>query len=716
MHAAAATFALFLLATCASGCREAEEHMSGKDPAPPRAPQHPHRLEEHGRVRLDPYYWLKERDNPEVLAYLQAENDYTGAMTAHLEPLRERLFLEIKGRIRETDISAPYRWKRYWYYTRFEEGREYPLHCRKRGSLEAAEEVLLDLNRRAEGHGFYALTGQAVSPGEDLLAFAEDTVGRRISTIRFRRLDDGSLLKDSLEQATGNLAWAADNRTVFYTRQHPETLRSWQVWRHRLGEDPSRDALVYQEDDETFQVGVTKSRSERYLLIGSFQTVTNEYRYLAADQPEGAFRVFLPRERGHEYDLEHYQGKFFIRTNQDGAENFKLMTTPEEAPGREHWRELIGHREQVLLEGFELFERWLVTQEREQGLVRLRVLPWEGGEGHDLDFGEPAYAAGLGTNPEPATDRLRYVYSSLTTPRSVYDYDMGSRERELLKRDEVLGDFDPARYRTERLLATAPDGRQVPISLVYRPELRREEANPLLLFGYGAYGYSLDAAFSSARLSLLDRGFIYAIAHVRGGQELGRWWYDEGRLLNKKNTFTDFIACAEHLVARGYTVPERLYAMGGSAGGLLMGAVVNLRPELFHGVVAQVPFVDVVTTMLDPEIPLTTGEYDEWGDPGDSAYYDYIRSYSPYDNLRAGTYPHLLVTTGLHDSQVQYWEPAKWVARLRELKSGDHLLLLKTNLEAGHGGPSGRFRTYREIAFIYSFLLELAGEAGERSE
>ena len=540
------------------------------------------------------------------------------------------------------------------------------------------------------------------------MAYAEDAQGRRIYTIRFKNLATGETLPDVIPEVTSNMTWANDNRTLFYAKQDLETLRSCRIYRHVLGTDPAEDVLVYEETDDTFSAHVLKTKSKRYIMIISSQTLSNEYRYLDAGDPTGAFTSFLPRERGHEYAVDHFENRFFIHTNHE-AKNFRLMSTPLDRTGKEHWEEVIPHRPDVLLEGFEVFRDHLVLEERREGLVQIRVMPWDGSQEHYLEFAEPAYLAGTNVNLEFDTTVLRYGYTSMTTPSSIYDYDMVTREKTLLKQEEVLGEFDSADYRTERLHATAADGVRVPISLVYRKGMERNGRNPLLLYGYGSYGHSLDAAFGSARLSLLDRGFVFAIAHVRGGEEMGRAWYEDGKLLKKKNTFTDFIACAEHLIEERYSSRDRLFAMGGSAGGLLMGAVVNLRPDLFKGVVAQVPFVDIVTTMLDPDIPLTTGEYDEWGNPNDKEYYQYMLSYSPYDNVAARDYPHMLVTTGLHDSQVQYWEPAKWVARLRAVKTDPNRLLLKTNMEAGHGGASGRFKRYREIALEYAFLLDLAG-------
>ena len=729
--------------------------------APPRAARRPHRHETHGDVRVDDYHWLRERDDPEVRAYLEAENAHQRESMAATAGLEQRLFEEIKGRIRQTDMSVPYREGQYRYYHRFEDGGDYPIHCRqpvgaRTGPIapgatppaappdalggppprSAGEEVLLDVNELAVGHGFCQVGSRAVSPSGRLLAYAVDTVGRREYAVRVRDLARAADLPDVIPDVTANVTWASGDDVLFYARHDPVTLRPYQVLRHRLGDDPARDRLVYEEADPTFSCAVWRSRSKRYVLIGSFQTVTTEIRYLDAADPDAAPAIFLARERGHEYEIDHYRGCFTIRSNA-GAHNFRLLAADEDRTERAAWRELVPHRDDVLVEGFELFRDHLLVAERHEGLTRLRVRPWgagvsggrradggaadeaEGGSGeHHVSFDEAAYAVWIGTNREPDTATLRFEYSSLTTPRSVYDYDMTTRTRVLLKREEVLGDFDPARYETRRVFATARDGVRVPISLVRRrgvpaaDEGTPKPTAPLLLYGYGAYGISMEPTFRSSRLSLLDRGFTYAIAHVRGGEELGRRWYEDGKLGKKENTFTDFIACAEHLVAEGLAVPERLFAMGGSAGGLLMGAVINLRPELFHGVVAQVPFVDVLTTMLDDSIPLTTGEYDEWGNPNEADDYACIRAYSPYDNMTPVTWPHLLVMTGLHDSQVQYWEPAKWVAKRRAMQPADgRRLLLRTNLEAGHGGASGRYRQYRETALQYAFLLDLAGAA-----
>ena len=696
------TVAIAVIFLNLAGCQLSEEVEQ------PMAKIIPRKLEKHGHVRTDNYYWLRERENPEVLAHLEAENQHTASMMAHTEGLQEKLFHEFQTRIKQTDISVPYKKDGHYYYTRTEEGRQYPIYCRKKGSLDAAEQVMVDVNRVAEGHNFCSVRPPQVSPGEDIMAYGVDTAGRRFYTLHFKNLSSGKMLDDVIPEVTGNLAWANDNRTLFYTKQDPESLRSYRIYRHRLGDDPAADELVYEETDETFSSTVFKTKSKKYILIASFQTLTTEYRILDAERPDGKFQVFQPRQRDHEYHVDHYRGDFYIRTNSD-AKNFRLMKTPIATTGREHWRDLIPHRDDVFLRDFEIFKDQLVVVERKEGLLQIRILPWSGGGEHYLAFDEPAYVAYPTDNHDFDTPLVRYTYSSMTTPKSVYDYNMATREKKLLKREEVLGGFESANYRTERIHATASDGVQVPISLVYRKGFKKDGTNPLLLYGYGSYGASMDAGFNPYRVSLLDRGFVYAIAHIRGGQELGRRWYEDGKLLKKKNTFTDFIACAEHLVGENYGDPKRVFAMGGSAGGLLMGAVMNMRTDLFHGVVAKVPWVDVVTTMLDDDIPLTTSEYDEWGNPNDKTYYDYMLSYSPYDQVEARAYPNLLVTTGLHDSQVQYWEPAKWVAKLRALRTDTNRLLLKTEMAAGHGGVSGRDKRYKETAFDYAFLLDLAG-------
>jgi oligopeptidase B len=703
-------FLLLTLAICLPSAARAQQAPAAGNstlmPAAPMAAVRPHRFEEHGNVRVDQYYWLRDRDNPEVIKYLEDENANTKAVMAHTEALQERLFEEIKGRIKQTDMSVPYRRGNYFYYTRVVEGKDYPIYARKRGSLDAPEEIMLDGNALAEGKPFFQVMGVQVSSGEDLVAFAIDTIGRRIATVRIKNLRTGELLPDVISKVTGNMAWAEDNRTLFYTKQDSVTLRWDRVYRHTVGSDGNRDELVYREPDDQYYTGVFKTKSRRYLMIWSEQTMASEYRFIPADRPATPAQVIEPRRRGHEYDVDHFGEFFYIRSN-DAAKNFRLMRTPVAKTGRANWQEVIGHRADVLLQGFEIFQGHMVVNERKNGLVQLRVRPWSGANEHYLDFGEPAYLAYTTNNPEFDTGVLRFGYTSLTTPTSIYDYDMNSKARTLLKRDEVLGGFDPAQYVTERLYAPARDGVRIPVSIVYRKGARRPA--PLLLAGYGSYGSSSDPTFSAERLSLLDRGFTYAIAHIRGGQELGRAWYEDGKLLKKKNTFTDFIDVAEDLVRRRYTTPGQLYARGGSAGGLLIGAVVNMRPDLFKGAIALVPFVDVITTMKDSTIPLTTNEYDEWGNPNDSTYYRYMLSYSPYDQVERKAYPNLLVTAGLHDSQVQYFEPAKWVARLRAMKTDTNRLILRTNMEAGHGGASGRYKRWRDVAFEYAFVLDLAG-------
>ncbi len=676
--------------------------------SPPVAKVVPKQLEKHGQVRTDNYYWLQERNNPEVRQYLEAENAYTRALMAHTEGQQKTLFNEFKNRIKQADVSVPYKKDGYFYYSRTAEGKDYPIYSRKKGSLDAAEEIVVDVNQVAEGHKFCSVQPPNVSPNTAIAAYAADTAGRRFYTVHFKNLQTGEALKDVIPDVTGNLEWANDSRTVFYAKQHPSTLRSYRIYRHVLGSDAAADALVYEEKDDTFNVSVGKTKSKKYLLIAAEQTLSTEYRYLDADQAAGSFRVFQPRKRDLEYEVDHYGDSFYIRTNLN-ARNFRLMKAPAARPGVENWKEVIPNREDVFFEGVELFKDQMVAVERKNGLLQLRVMPWSGQGEHYLDFGEPAYMATPSDNYETDTPWVRYTYSSLATPNSVYDYNMVTREKKLLKRDEVLGGFNAANYKTERVYATAPDGVKVPVSLVYRTSFRKNGTSPVLLYGYGSYGFSRDASFNPLVIILLDRGFVYALAHVRGGQEMGRWWYEDGKLLKKKNTFTDFIACAGYLVQEKYADPKRVFAQGGSAGGLLMGAILNMRPDLFKGVIADVPFVDIVTTMLDDSIPLTTNEYDEWGNPNDKVYYDYMLSYSPYDQVKAQNYPAILVTTSLQDSQVQYFEPAKWVAKLRATKTGKNVLLLKTEMEAGHGGVSGREKRYQDTAFKYAFLLDQAG-------
>jgi oligopeptidase B len=696
-----------LLCLSLLGCREKKKAMSEQiNIAPPVAARIPKALTIHGDTRTDDYFWMNDRNDPKVIAYLQAENAYLDTIMKPEEELRKSLYEEMRGRIMETDATAPYLKNGYYYYTRYETGKEYPIYCRKKGSLDAAEEIMLNVNEMAKGYAYYNVTGLTVSPDNNLLAFGVDTVSRRKYTLHVKDLSAGRLLPDAVPETTGKAAWASDNQTFFFTRKHPETLRAERILRHKVGTDAAADKQVYMEEDETFDVDVSRSKSGKYIMIGSNSTLSSEYRILDAAKPEGAFRVFQPRQKDVLYDIDHLDDHFYVRTNWK-ATNFRLMECPLDKTGMDNWKDVVPHRPEVLLEGFEVFKDFLVLGERKEGLTQLHVINLRNNQDHYLHFDEPAYLAGISVNPELDTKELRYTYTSMTTPLSVYDYNMETRKSELKKRQEVLGGYDPANYVTERVYATAKDGVKVPISLVYKKGFSKNGESPLLLYGYGSYGFSMEPSFGSNRLSLLDRGFVYAIAHIRGGEEMGRQWYEDGKLFRKMNTFTDFIACAEYLVAQKYTSPAHLYAQGGSAGGLLMGAVVNLRPDLWHGVLAGVPFVDVLTTMLDESIPLTTSEFDEWGNPKNKDAYEYMKTYSPYDNVTSKAYPNMLVTTGLHDSQVQYWEPAKWVAKLRELKTDSNLLLLQTDMDAGHGGASGRFKALHKTALEYAFLLKL---------
>ena len=697
-------------------------------PIPPKAAIRPHEMTVHGHTRIDNYYWLNERENPEVIAYLEAENQYADACLKHTEPLQEQLFKEITGRIKQDDNSVPVKIRDYYHYTRFEEGKEYPIFCRKKHSLEAPEEVLLDGNVLAEGHAFFEIGEVSLSEDDRLLAYSVDTVSRRIYTVYVKDLVTGKLVGEPIPGTSGNVVWASDDKTLFYGVKD-ETLRPCKIMRHRLGTSPNDDVEVYREDDDTFVCYISKTKSRKYLIINSDSTLSSECRILESDHPEMGFRVFQERQPDMLYGIDHYREHFYIQTNADGAKNYKIMRTPLGQTEKSHWEEVVAHREQVMIEGFTIFDKFFVIEEREEGLVKIRVKSWDGDTDYYIDFGEPTYTAGVGANPDFDAVTLRFSYNSMTTPSSVYEWDMEKRTKTLLKRQEIVGGYNPEDYVTERLMAPSHDGVLVPISIVYKKNLVAEpvettETNvsgpstgsgtlgrPLVLYGYGSYGSSMDAYFSLARLSLLDRGFIWAIAHIRGGEEMGRQWYDAGKMLNKKNTFLDFIACAEYLIKEGYTSPQKLFAMGGSAGGLLVGAVTNMRPDLWRGVIAQVPFVDVVTTMLDESIPLTTGEYDEWGNPNEKQYYDYMLSYSPYDNVEAKDYPAMLITTGLHDSQVQYWEPAKWAAKLRALKTDKNPLYLKTEMDYGHGGASGRFEGYKEVVLEYAFMLDLLKES-----
>ncbi len=696
--------------------------MNKTDLQPPVAKKENKELEKHGDVRVDEYYWMKLSDEQKsadapddqtqnVLDYLNSENDYTQKMTAHLEGFQEKLFEEIKGRIKQTDMSVPYFKNGHYYYTSYVEGSEYPIYNRKQKSLDNPEQVILDVNELAKPYDYYAARGLSVSPNNEILAFGEDTLSRRQYKIRFKDLSTGAFWPDEIENTTGGIVWANDNKTVFYTRKD-ESLRAYKIFKHELGKPSSEDQEVYHEEDPTFSCYVYKTKSDKYIVIGSYATVSSEFRILNANYPQGQFKVFQPRERDLEYDISHYKDKWYIVTNADGATNFKIMECPELNTERKNWKDFLPYKENVFINSLEMFKDHMVINERVDGMTKVKVMPWANkSDAHYIEFGEDAYMAYSSTNPEFNSENVRVYFSSMTTPGTTYDYNMNTKTLDLKKQQEVLGDFNADNYASERILVKAKDGTNVPVSLVYKKGFKKDGSQPVLLYGYGSYGSSMDPYFSSVRLSLLDRGFGFAIAHIRGGQELGRTWYEDGKMLNKKNTFTDFIDCGQYLVNNNYTSSDNLFCMGGSAGGLLIGAVINMAPDLWKGGIAAVPFVDVVTTMLDETIPLTTGEYDEWGNPNNKDYYDYIKSYSPYDNVEAKEYPALLVTTGYHDSQVQYWEPAKWVARLRDRKTDNKPLLLHTEMKAGHGGKSGRFERYRETALEYAFLLDLAGRA-----
>lgn len=672
----------------------------------------PKEIVTHNHTRIDNYYWLNDPENPDVIAYLKAENEYLAQVMAPVKPLQEKLFEEMKGRIKEQDESVPVKDGEYFYYVKYVEGGEYPVYCRKKGTLDATEEILLDGNKMGKGKKYFSIGGYEITDNDEIIAYGVDTVSRRNYTVRFKNLKTGEIYKDQIKNTEGgSYAWAADNQTFFYILRDQKTLLGYQVWRHILGTDVKSDVLVYEEKDNQYYMGLYRMKSKKYIAIGSDHNgIASEYQLLEASNPTGEFKTFLPRERGHEYDIEHFEDKFYVKTNIDNAFNFKLMEVNEqETSDKSKWKTVIEHRPEVYLEGIEVFKNHLVVQEKNQGLSQLRIINHATKSEHYLNFGEPAYDANIGSNPSFDTNILRYSYTSLTTPNSTFDYDMNAQTKELKKQQTVLGGFDKENYISERIFVTVRDGAKVPVSIVYRKDTKLDGNAPLLQYSYGSYGYSTDATFGSSRLSLLDRGFVYAIAHIRGGQEMGREWYENGKMFKKMNTFYDFIDCSDFLIKNNYCSPEKLFALGGSAGGLLMGAIINLRPDLYRGVVAAVPFVDVVTTMLDETIPLTTGEFEEWGNPKNKDSYEYMLSYSPYDNVTAKDYPNLLVTTGLHDSQVQYFEPAKWVAKLRTMKTDSNLLLMHTNMEAGHGGASGRFASLKEVAMEYAFILDLAG-------
>nr|WP_299418311.1 S9 family peptidase [uncultured Emticicia sp.] len=677
----------------------------------------PKEIVTHNHTRIDNYYWLNDPKNPDVIAYLNSENEYLEKIMSPVKPLQEKLFEEMKGRIKEHDESVAVKNGEYFYYVKYVEGGEYPIYCRRKESLEyhtldEAEEILLNGNKMGKGKKYFNIGGYEITDNDEIIAFGVDSISRRNYTVRFKNLKTGQVYKDKIKNTEGgSYAWAADNKTFFYILRDQKTLLGYQVWRHILGTDVKADVLVYEEKDNQYYMGLYRMKSKKYIaIVSDHNGISSEYQLLEADNLTGKFKTFHPREHGLEYDIEHFENKFYVRTNSDNAFNFKLMEVNEhETCDKSKWQIVIKHRPEVYLEGIEVFKNHLVVQEKSQGLSQIRIINHTTNLEHYLNFDEPTYDANIGSNPSFNTNILRYSYTSLTTPNSTFDYDMNTQTKELKKQQTILGGFDKENYVSERVFVTMRDGAKVPVSIVYQKDTKLDGSAPLLQYSYGSYGYSTDATFGSSRLSLLDRGFVYAIAHIRGGQEMGREWYENGKMLKKMNTFYDFIDCSDFLIKNKYCSPEKLFARGGSAGGLLMGAIINLRPELYCGVVAAVPFVDVVTTMLDETIPLTTGEFEEWGNPKKKDFYEYMLSYSPYDNVEAKDYPNLLVTTGLYDSQVQYFEPAKWVAKLRTLKTNNNLLLLHTNMEAGHGGASGRFASLNEVAIEYSFIIDLAG-------
>ncbi len=677
---------------------------------PPIVAKKPEELSNHNDIRIDDYYWLNDKENPEVIECLNAENEYTKSVMQHTEAFQNGLFEEMKGRIKEDDTTVPYKLNGYWYIIRYEKGQDYPIYIRKKETLEAPEEILFDCNEMAKEHAYFNLGGISISPDNTMAAFSTDTVSRRQYTIQIKNLITSKIYSDKILNTTGSATWANDNKTLFYSMKDDVTLRSHKIFKHKLYSSTVEDSEVFYEADETFNTFVYKTKSKKYIVIGSSSTLSSEYRILNADTPDETFKIFQKRTKDLEYSIAHYKDSFYIMTNSDKATNFKLLKTNESTTEKEHWEDVIPYRKDVMLEDIEIFKDYLVVNERENGLNKLRIMSWDGSEDYYLPFNSETYTAFLGNNPDFDSDTLRYGFNSLTSPSAVIDYNFKTKQRAIKKEQEVLGGiFDKNNYTSERIWATARDGVKVPISLVYKKGIKLDGTNPLLQYAYGSYGSTIDPSFSSIRLSLLDRGFIYAISHIRGGEYLGRDWYENGKLLTKLNTFHDFIDCSKHLINQKYTSNTHLYAYGGSAGGLLMGAIINMNPELYNGILAAVPFVDVVTTMLDDTIPLTTGEYDEWGNPNELEYYNYMKSYSPYDNVEVKDYPNMLVTTGLHDSQVQYWEPAKWVAKLRDLKKDSNRLLFHIDMNSGHGGASGRFESLKEVALEYAFLLDLEG-------
>ena len=681
-----------------------------KDIVPPIAKQIPKELVAHNDVRLDNYFWLNDRENPEVIDYLKKENAYCDDMMQHTNTFQKQLFDEMKSRIKEDDESVPYKYNGYWYIVKFKRGKDYPIYIRREGSLEASDELLFDCNEMAKGHSYFKLTGISMSPDNSKVAFGIDTLGRRQYTIHFKDLKTNKISSKSIKNTTGSSTWANDNKTLFYTSKDEKTLRSDKIYKHVLGATTENDLLIFHEKDDTFNATVYKTKSREYIIIASYSTLSNEFQILNANKPNDKFKVFQPRLRGLEYSISHFEDYFYILTNHDNATNFKLMKASVKNTSVEFWEDLIPHRDDVMLEDIDIFKDFLVISERENGLNNIRIKRWDNTDDYYLPFDNESYTAYTSTNVDFDTTILRYGYNALTTPASVIDFDMVNKSKEIKKEQDVLGGvFNKKNYVSERIWATTNDGTKVPMSLVRHKKTKKSKKTPLLIYAYGSYGSTIDPYFSTIRLSLLDRGFIYVVAHVRGSEYLGRPWYESGKLLHKKNTFTDFIDCSRYLIANNYTSENHLYAMGGSAGGLLMGSLINMTPKLYNGIVAQVPFVDVITTMLDDSIPLTTGEYDEWGNPNEIKSYNYMKSYSPYDNVKKQDVPNLMVTAGLHDSQVQYWEPAKWVAKLRDNKTNNTLLLLKTNMDAGHGGASGRFESLKEDALEFAFLLDLEG-------
>ncbi len=707
---------LIFIAACTFGCTT----LFAQKMTEPTAEKVPTTLEEHGNTRIDNYFWMRLSDEQKeaakmdaqtekVVKYLEEENAYLNEGMKHTEGLQAKLFEEITGRIKQDDESVPVKRNGYFYYNRYEKGQDYPLVCRKKDDGKDAEEIMLNGPEMGKDESYFSIGGASVSKNNQYLAYGIDLISRRQYTLYVKDLNSGEMLEDKIENTTGGAVWANDNKTIYYVKKDPQTLRSAYIYSHVLGTSSDEDKLVYHEKDETFSCSVYKSKSSAYIMIGSFQTLSSEVRFIDANKPEGEWKVVLPRERNHEYSVDHFEDHFYITTN-DNAKNFKLVKTPVNATDRKNWKEVIAHRSDVLLEDIEIFKNFLVVNERKNGLMNIRVMEWNSNKEHYIQFNDPAYDAYTFGNPEFDTEVLRYGYNSMTTPNTVYDYNMQSRDQKVMKQSEVMDpNFDPANYVCERIYATVRDGVKVPVSIVYHKDTKIDGSAPCLLYGYGSYGYSIDPSFSSVRLSLLDRGFVYAIAHIRGSQTMGRQWYEDGKLLKKKNTFYDFIDCGKYLIENNYTSQGHLYAQGGSAGGLLMGSIINMEPNLWNGVIAGVPFVDVVSTMWDESIPLTTGEFDEWGNPKDPEYYEYILSYSPYDNVTEQDYPNLLITTGYWDSQVQYWEPAKWIAKLRELRTNSNLLYMYCNMDVGHGGASGRFQRYKETAMEYAFLIDLEG-------